>query len=805
MFRNYIKTAWRNIIRNKVHTIINVAGLALGLTCCLFIYLWVKDEKAVDNFHANQKNLYAVYTTVTANGKSDGSYATPLRQGNGNIGPDFLLEKSPDAVPEIKHFAFYATGYELPWGHPETFQVGDKIIKLVGSRAGSDFFKMFSYPLIEGNASGALSQLRGIAISRKMAEAFFKSPADAMGKTLHYENNFDVVVTAVFENLPEQSSLHFDFLFNMDALKKLLPLASPNIYAYVELNNNADPKKVAKEINAYLKPGFDKEGNTKTSIGLQPLGEQYLHNIFVNGEPDAGRIEYVRIFSFIALFILVIACINFMNLTTAKSVKRAKEIGLRKVVGSTRKSLILQFYCESLLFAFLAMILSVVLLFLLLPAFNSFTEKHIVLPAAEISFWGFLVWIVLITALLAGSYPSLYLSSLNPVRILKGKLQFTQGAVMFRKSLTVFQFVLSIVLIISSIVITRQISFIQNSHLGKGDGDLLYMRVEGELTHQSKYLLFKEEAQKMSSISMIDRSTETPHDMNFVAAYDAINWQGKTVNDRVGFLPSSVGFDFIKMMKLPVAEGRSFSKDIATDSTDAFMVNEEAVKEMGMHDPVGKWISAWDKKGHIIGVLKDYNTQSLRQKIKPVVIDIKEGEDFGVIMIRTRAGQTRQAIANLQTLYKSMNPKYAFAYQFVEEEYAKLYKTEMTISKLSSLFATLAIVISCLGLLGLSMFSAEQRIKEIGVRKVLGASVSQIVTMFYTEFAKFIVIAFLIAAPLAWYYMNSWLQGFAYKAPIEWWIFLVAGAAAVSIAILTVSFQSVKAALANPVTSLRAE
>jgi len=805
MFKNFIKIAWRNLIRNKIHTVINVAGLALGLTCCMFIFLWLKDEKGRDNFFANQKNLYAIYTTVSANGKTDGSYATPFRTGNGGVGPSFVLENVPNAVPEIKHFAFYATGYELPWGHPETFRVGDKIMKLEGSRAGKDFFKIFSFPLIEGTASSALSQLNGIAISRKMADVFFHSPANAMGKTLRYENSFDVVVTGVFENLPEQSSLHFDFLFNMEAQKKLLQLASPNIYAFVELTDNADPKKVASEMNAYLRPLLYKEGNKISAIGLQPLGEQYLHNIFVNGKPSAGRIEYVYIFSYIALFILLIACINFMNLTTARSVKRAKEIGLRKVVGSTRSYLIMQFYCESLLYAFLAMLLSIVLLILLLPAFNEFTSKHITSPFTQISFWVFLLTIISVTALLAGSYPAIYLSSLSPIRILKGKLQFTQGSVLFRKSLTVFQFVLSIVLIISTIVITRQIYFIQNSHIGNGDGNLLYVRIEGQLANKNKYLLFKNEALQLPGVAMVDRSTETPHEMSFVAAGDAINWEGKTINDHIGFLPSSVGFDFLKMMKLQIAEGRGFSKDITTDSTDAFIVNEEAVRQMGIQHPIGKWISAWDKKGHIIGVIKDYNTQSLREKIKPEVMDVKEGENFGVIMILTRPGETKQAIENLQKLYKNINPDFAFAYQFVEEEYAKLYSTEMTISKLSSLFATLAIVISCLGLFGLSMFSAEQRIKEIGVRKVLGASVSQIVTLFYTEFAKLIILAFLIAAPLAWYYMNGWLQGFAYKAALQWWIFLLAAVVAVSIALLTVSYQSIKAAITNPANSLRAE
>jgi ABC-type antimicrobial peptide transport system permease subunit len=805
MIQNYFKTAWRNILRNKAHTIINVVGLALGLTCCIFIYLWVQDEKSMDNFHANGKNIYAVYTTTTANGKTEGTYATPLRNVNGNVMPDFLLEDVPKGVPTIKHFALYATGYELPWGHPETFQVGDKMIKLEGSRAGKDFFKIFSYPLIEGNASGALSQMNGIAISSKMAEIFFGTPQNAMGKTLRYENSLNFIVTAVFENLPEKSSLHFDFLFNMDAQKNLLQFSSPNIYGYAELINNADPEKVEAQINAYLRPRFDKEGNTKTTIGLQLLGEQYLNNIFVNGKPGAGRIEYVRIFSLVAVFILIIACINFMNLATARSIKRAKEVGLRKVVGSTRKYLIAQFFSESLLFALMAMITAIGLVYALLPAFNAFTGKHILPAVGQISFWFFSLAIVFITGLISGSYPALYLSSLNPVLVLKGKLQFTRGSVLLRRSLTVFQFVLSIILIVSTIVITRQINFIQSSHLGNDRENTLYVRIEGELSKKNKYLLFKDEAIRMPGIAMIDRSTETPHDMSFVAEDGAIDWEGKTPNDKAGFLPSSVGFDFINLMKLQVVEGRGFSRDIATDSTDAFMVNEEAVRQMGMKNPIGKWISAWSKKGHIIGILKDYNTQSLRERIKPEVIDIKEGEYFGVILVRTKPGETKQAIASLEKAYKQLNPKFAFAYQFVEEEYEKVYHTEMVIFRLSTVFATLAIIISCLGLLGLAMFSAEQRIKEIGVRKVLGASIKEIVSLFSGEFVKLIIIAFLIAAPVAWYLMNTWLQGFAYKVTLAWWIFLLAGFTSIFIALVTVSWQAIKAAIANPIKSLRTE
>lgn len=786
-----------------MNTFINVSGLTLGMTCCLFIYLWVQDEKSVDNFHTKGKNLYAVYQTSSANGKADGSYSISKKNKDG-VSVDFLLEDIGNAVPEVKHLAYYITGYELPWGHPETFQVGEKIIKMEGSRAGKDFFKMFSYPIIRGNAETALANMNGVAISRKMAEIFFGSPENAMGKNMRFENRLNFIVTAVFENLPKKSSLHFDFLLNMDAQKKLLDLASPNLLAYVELADRADPKLVEAKINTFLQPRLDKERTAKTKMGLQLLGDQYLHNIFVNGKPTAGRIEYVSIFSWIAVFILVIACINFMNLATARSVKRAKEVGLRKVVGSTRFYLIIQFFSESLLFAVLAMLVSVSLMYLLLPVFNGFTGKQIVVPHTQISFWASLLLITLITGIVAGSYPALYLSSLQPVRILKGALQFTKTAVWFRKSLTVFQFVLSILLIISTIIITRQINYIQHSHLGYDRDNLVYVRIEGNLSSAQNYRLFKERASNLPGIAMVDRSTETPQDMNFVVD-DPVNWQGKQINDHVSFKPASVGFDFIRLMKMQVAEGRGFSKEIASDSTDAFMVNEEAVKEMGMKNPIGKWVSAWDKKGHIIGVLKDYHTQSLREAIKPVIIDVKEYEYFGVIMIRTKTGETKQAIASLSGLYKEINPNYAFDYQFVDEEYQKLYTSEITTSRLSVLFATLAILISCLGLLGLAMFSAEQRVKEIGVRKVLGASVSRIVSTFSFEFIKLVLIAFIIASPIAWLSMNSWLQDYAYKVDVSWWVFVLAAVISIFIALLTVSFQAIKSATVNPVKSLRSE
>jgi putative ABC transport system permease protein len=682
--------------------------------------------------------------------------------------------------------------------------VGEKKLKLEGSRAGEDFFKIFSYPLLQGHPKTALQNLNSIAISRRMAEIYFGNPANAMGKSMRYENSLNFIVSAVFENLPKESSLHFDFLLSWAAHKKILEWASPNYQDYLLLVDGANVKSVERKINGFLLPRLDKDVHVKTTAGLQRFGDQYLQNIFVNGVPSAGRIEYVRLFSGVAIFILIIACINFMNLATARSVRRAKEVGLRKVVGSGRTSLILQFYCESVLFSFLAMLLSVALFYLLLPSFNQFTGKQISYSVMQPTLWISLSGLMLFTGVVAGSYPALYLSSLQPVKVLKGIARFTKGNILFRRGLTVFQFVLSIILIIATVVIYRQTSFTQNKHLGYNRENLIYVRIEGELSKINNYLHFKQEAENMPGIAMVDRSSEAPHAMDFVER-DAINWQGKEKNASIGFKPSSVGFDFLKIMDMQIAYGRGFSREHATDSSDAFMVNEEAVKEMGLKDPIGKWISAWQKKGHIIGVLKDFNTQSLREAIKPIVIDVKEYEYFGVIIIRTRPGKTKEALSGLEKVYSKINPNYPFAYQFVDEEYKKLYINEFIMSKLSILFSVLAILISCMGLLGLVMFSAQQRTKEISVRKVLGASLGQIIGLFSRDFMLLIFIAFIIAGPVAWFAMNNWLEDFAYKIPLSWWIFVLAGMTAAGIALMTISFQAVKSAGANPATTLRSE
>ncbi|MEO0556226.1 MAG: ABC transporter permease [Bacteroidota bacterium] len=800
MLNNFIKIAWRNITNQKAFSFINISGLSLGLTCFVLIFLWVNDEMSVDSFH--NENIYSAYQIVTANGETHGTYNTSVGyEEERNYIPIAEVEKT---VPSIESIVFYATGYELPWGHAETFQIGDKKFKLNGSRASEDFFKVFNYPLLVGDPSTALTEYSSIAISRRMASLFFNSPEEAVGETIRYENRFDLEITAIFEDITPKSSLQFEFLINWESQLTRLDWASDNVRTMVKLAENADIAQVEADMTRVLKPFVDQEESIEVTIGLQPYEDQYLVGNFVNGQPNEGRILYVKIFSGVAIFILIIACINFTNLSTARAIRRAKEVGVRKVIGSTRTSLVGQFLSESFLMSFFAMLLSLALVWVLLPAFNELTGKQIRLPLFEWKHWLAVLALIVITGFTAGSYPALFLSSLKPVKVLKGALRFSRFETWFRKGLTTFQFGLSILLLIATAVVSLQTDHIQNTNLGYDKDNLLYIRVEGESSKQDSYQRFKDLASPLPGIAMVDRSSEAPHNMGFAMA-EPFDWEGRPDGTYINFMPTSVGFDFLKIMDLEVVEGRGFSRDIATDSSDAFLVNEEAVRQMQMEEPLGKWVSAWSKKGKIIGILKDYHTHSLHEPIKPIMVDVKEYEEFGVILVRTKKGRTREAIENLEKVYATVNPSYPFNYQFIDQEYEALYKNEEVMSKLSNAFAIVAIMISCLGLLGLAMFSAEQRFKEIGIRKVLGASIASIVTLFSKDFMAIVGFSFLLAAPIGWWFLSDWLQGFAYRIDLSWWIFISAGLGAVVVGFLTISFQSIKTAMSNPIDAIKNE
>lgn len=489
-----------------------------------------------------------------------------------------------------------------------------------------------------------------------------------------------------------------------------------------------------------------------------------------------------------------------MNLTTARSVKRAREVGVRKAVGALRSVLIKQFIGESLMLTAFAVTIALILMTLLLPIFNEVTQKQMELPFSDAVFWLKLVAITFVTGLISGSYPALFLSSFNPVKVLKGTVKLTTGAVWFRKGLVVFQFVLSMVLIIGTIVVSKQVNFIQTRNLGYDRENLIYVPIEGELLN--KYATWKDEALKMPGIQSISRISDNP--ANLDQQTNDVNWEGRDASTLISFEHPIVGYDFVQTMKLKMMDGRDFSKDFPTDS-NTYIINETAAQKMGYAHPVGRTLTMNDRKGTIIGVLKDFHFRSLHEQIQPLIMQVEERYGNGNILIRTQPGKTKEALASLEKLCKQLNPQFPFSYSFSDEEYQKLYRNEQVVSNLSNAFAFLAIFISSLGLLGLVMFTAEQRTKEIGIRKVLGATVSSIVQLMSADFIKLVFIAIIIAVPIAWWAMSVWLNDFAYKIVINWWMFALAGGVTVFIAVFTVSFQAIKAAVANPVKSLRTE
>jgi ABC-type antimicrobial peptide transport system permease subunit len=785
-----LKIAFRNLSRQKIFSFINILGLSLGITCSLLILLWVKDEKSVDAFHKHGSQLYTVYERQFNDDKIDAGYFTP--------GP--LGEELKKKIPEVIYASTSRQNNDL-----STFELGDKILKEKGNFAGEDFFKMFGYSILLGNSQTALNSSSNIVISRKMAEEFFGSAEDAIGKSIRYENERNYIITAVFENLSSSSSDKFDYLLSWQSFvennswTKQWDVNSPR--TYIMLRADANPAVVERKIKDFLR-GYNKflDAHHRIELGLQRYSDMYLHSDFKNGYLSGGRIEYVRIFSIAAIIILLIACVNFMNLTTARSIKRAKEIGVRKVTGAPRLAIAGQFLCEAMTVVGLSVLISLLLTSLALPAFNSFTGKEIKLPVTDKNFWVELIALTLVTGLISGSYPALFLSSFNPIRSLKDRLKFNPGVERFRKSLVIFQFVLSIALIFGTIVISQQVKYIRTKNVGFDKENLVYIPLEGDLT--AKYEVFKNESLNLPGILGITRITSVPTQIG--GNTWGVDWTGKDPNSRPLFTTAEVGYEFIKTLKLQLIEGRDFSKDFANDSNN-YLINESALQKIGYKDPVGKPLSLWGTKGQIIGVVRDFHFNSLHELITPLIMKLGEHDDWGYALIRTDRGKTKQALDGLNAICKKLNPQFPFEYQFSDEDYQSMYTSEQVINKLADYFSFLGIFISCLGLLGLIIFTAEQRTKEIGIRKVVGASVMSIVAMLSKDILKLVIVSSVIACPVAWFVMNKWLRDYAYRINISWWIFIVAGFTAMIIALITVGFHTIKAAVANPVKSLRTE
>ncbi len=779
MLKNYIKIAIRNIIRYKGFSFINIFGLALGLAVFMLIMLWARDENSYDRFHQNADRLYRLVGRAEIGEQTFQAVVTP-----GEFTP-YLQEN----IPEIEEASRYRPMDEV------LVKVGDtKFNERKFACADSSFFRLFDFKVISGNVEEALSSVEKIVLTESTAQRYF-GDEDPIGQTLDiFNGGLITTVSAIVEDLPANTHFDFDLLTSM---KLLGPFDWGNHYfnGYFLLSENTDPNFVVEKINERIKEkdlGFD------AHYYLQPIKDVHLKSNFdidiANSTSEINNNVYI--FTFIAFFILLIACINFMNLSTARSSKRAREVGVRKVVGAYRKNLMWQFLGESILFAFLGMIMALVLIELLLPGFNQLTGKHLQLFAGRNSA---LILQVLaltgITGIVAGLYPSIFLSSFKPILVMKG--QSTHHSAMLRRILVIIQFALSVILICGAIVVSSQLSFIQTKNLGFDKENLIYMgTVRG---FQQNYDKFRQDVISLPEVENITLSSDIL--TNTIHLWGGFEWEGMEDGKDYMLNVFTVDEHYLNTMNFEILQGRAFSPEFADSSN--YILNEAAVSYSGIQDPLGKKFSLNGKEGNIVGIVKDFNFKSIRTTIEPLVI--QQGNYLQYMIARIQSSNLPESIEKIKSIWQKNYPDYPFELHFMDADFEKLYEAEQRTGKVFKYFTILAILISCLGLFGLASFTAEQRTKEIGVRKIMGASVQQIVGLLSFEYLKWLFIANLIAWPLAWYVMNEWLQNFAYKIHINLVYFLLAGIVTCAIALITVSFQTVRAANSNPVKALKYE
>jgi ABC-type antimicrobial peptide transport system permease subunit len=785
MAGNYFKTTWRSLVRDRQFAILNLVGLSVALSCVLLIYLWVSDEMSVDKFHADNDRLYEVMSHIKLPDGIHTQEATP-----------YMLSRAlAKEMPEVDDAVCLMKGFIKG-----TLSVGDRHTKTTKYFADYDFFKLFSFPLIEGNKNHVLDDKYSVVLSDRLAKKLFNTTKNILGKTVQWENDPQLfTVTGIFEEPSTNSSLQFDALFSYELYFQNDPdtkdWSNGNPYTFLLLKKGADAKKLESRLTGFLHAKYDKSPLT---LSLRKFSDRYLYDRYENGIQAGGRIRYVKLFSIIAVFILVIACINFMNLSTAKAARRLKEAGIKKILGAERSSLIFQYISESMLMAFLALAVALLLAFILMPEFNSITGKQLSLHFTK-TFVSALASIGFLTGLLAGSYPAFYLSGFKPVIALKGKLSTAWGELWLRKGLVVFQYTLSVLFIVAVMVIYKQIKLIQTIDLGYSKSNIISFKIEKRIGEN--FNAFMTDVQNTPGVLA---ASSINGDMygNSSGSTEHANWEGNTTGTKIMMTDLDIDYGLIELLGMKMAAGRSFSKDFGSDSLE-IILNESAVNAMGIKDPVGKSFDVWGGKFHIIGVAKDFHFESLYEKVKPCFMRWnRAGEN---ILVKITGGKERETIAKLNDVYKKYNPGMSFDYGFMDKDYKTMYINEERESILFRWFAALAIIISCLGLFGLAAFSAQKRQKEMSIRKVVGASLTDIATLLSKDFFKLILVAVIIAFPLSWWAMNMWLDNFAYRINIESGVYLMTFLVVMFITLVTISFQSIKAAISNPVKSLRAE
>jgi putative ABC transport system permease protein len=793
MFKNYLKIAARNLLKNKLYSGINIFGLAIGLTCCLAIGLYIYDEFSYDRFHSRSADIYRVTEHQDILGTNYDLAVTP-----GKLAPALLNDftQVQQACRLGRESGFLQHGESV--AEPENIYVVDH-----------SFFTLFNFPLMLGDRLKALLNPGEMVITERMATRFFgkdwRHSDSLLGQPFQLNDKTTFVLAGIAKDPPANSHIQFDVLLSFEyeirTNARRLEWQNNNYQTYVLLNQGVDAKAFARRLDKYVLK-FDPKSRVR--LDLQPLHSIYLHSDFAfqTSWGKMSNIVYTQIFLAVGVIVLLIAVFNFINLSTARAIQRAREVGVRKVIGAFRLQLVTQFLFESLLMSLLSVGIALLLLLLFLPVLNNISGKSLSIPFNNSYFIISLLAFTIVIGVTAGIYPAFYLSRFRPVKVLKGIFDAGSGQ-LFRHTLVVSQFTLSIILIIGAMVIYRQLAYMQEKDLGFDKSQLIHVKLKNEL--RGKTALLKQDLQQQTSITAVTSSSSNLIDVN--SSTYGISWEGQQPDDKFTMSMINVDPDFISATGMHLIAGKNFRPDATPDTSTNFLVNETAIRRMGWtpEQALGKMFRLWQYKGTIIGVVKDFHFRPLTATIDPMLFYYAPKESYSWLLVKTKPDRAREAIATLEQLYKKHETRTAMQYEFVDQGLASQYRSEQKTGRIVLYFSILAVIVSCLGLFGLSIYTIGQRIKEIGIRKVLGASVSSIVALLSKDFLKLVLIAIFIASPIAWYAMHRWLQDFAYKIDIGWSVFLFSGSVVVIIALLTISFQSIRAALMNPVKSLRTE
>lgn len=790
MLKNYLSVLVRNLQKNPVYSFINISGLAIGITCSLLILLWVFDELSYDRFHPKSDRLYQVWINAWYDGKISSWTSVPL--------PTYQAFKTVD--PHIKNTVV------TDWGGTRLMTAGEKRMNKKSYYVGEEFLTMFEFPMIAGNPAKALSDPGSIVLTESTAKALF-GEADPMNQLIQIDNKDMQKVTGVVKDVPGNSTFQFDFLlpWKLNETREWIKRDQTNwgnysFQVFVELDNPSSEQPVEASIENVL----EKNGQTdvKRIFWLHPMTRWRLYSNIENGKESGGMIDYVKLFTIIAVFILVIACINFMNLATARSERRAREVGIRKSVGSRRREIIFQFLGESLIITTLAAGVALLLAEGMLPFYNELVQKQLRIDLTAPAFWLFIGGLVFLTGILSGSYPAFYLSSFSPVKVLKGKIQVGRNASLPRKVLVTLQFGFSILLMIGTMVVYKQIQYVQSRQLGYNQQNLITVDYTDQI--EKNYSIIKKELVRTGVVASVTKSNSPVTD---IWSNNFLGWPGKPKDQKVMFATIATEYDYTRTMGIKVLEGRDFSEEFKSDS-NAILVNKAAADLMQLKNPLGTQLDVWDDpkaKRTLIGIVDNVLMGSPFRAVGPAFY-IYEPNWISSVTIRLEPSQDLKAsLSKVEEVFKTYNSAYPFEFTFVDQQFAKKFTTIRMTGELANVFAFLAILVTGLGLFGLAAFTAEQRTKEIGIRKVMGASVTSLIALMSSDFSRMVILAFGITAPLSWWLLNSYLERYPYRIDIPWWVFPLTGIIALSFALLIVSTQALRAARANPAQSLRTE